>query len=357
LRSRGAKHGTPGWPAGTLGAPTGALSPARASAQPDRRRLDMTIQSLEDVDEVILEYDRQHPPECPVDNRKREIREERERQARDAREAEEKRQALVNTSESWWAAIDQRIYQCIAIWWDPLREFAPLHTALGKILSDQGRERRKELKTAVEEVQRSVETKLAVLEKSFGLEERFQKLANEVKQTPQSELLVRIAVLERRLSELERTASVNGKFDTLAERHCTAIAKGDKGERGPDGPKGEPGIPGPCGEKGEKGDPGPPGKLPIVKAYHPGTVHYEGDVVVHQGATYQALCDTARAPPDADHWVCLVSAGRDAITPTVRGTFDATARYSKLDVVAFDKSAFIARGMTIQAYVRGTAGN
>jgi hypothetical protein len=83
--------------------------------------------------------------------------------------------------------------------------------------------------------------------------------------------------------------------------------------------------------------------LPIVKTYEVGAVHYAGDVVVREGSTYQALCDTARAPPHPDHWICLASAGRDAITPTVRGTFDAKKRYEKLEVVTFDKSSFIAR--------------
>jgi hypothetical protein len=72
-------------------------------------------------------------------------------------------------------------------------------------------------------------------------------------------------------------------------------------------------------------------------------VYYEADVVTHEGSTYHALRDTARAPPHADHWICLASAGRDAITPTVRGTFDARAHYKKLDIVTFDKGSFIAR--------------
>jgi hypothetical protein len=119
--------------------------------------------------------------------------------------------------------------------------------------------------------------------------------------------------------------------------------RGDKGDKGEAGPCGEPGIPGPCGEPGEKGDHGPPGKLPIVKTYQPEAVHYCGDVIVHQGSTYQALCDTARAPPHADDWICISRAGRDAITPTVRGTFVTTARYKKLDIVTFDRSSYIAR--------------
>jgi hypothetical protein len=92
----------------------------------------------------------------------------------------------------------------------------------------------------------------------------------------------------------------------------------------------------------KKGD---PGKLPITKTYQLDTVHYAGDVVVQDGSTYQALRDTGRAPPHSDDWICLASAGRDgidAITPTVCGSFDATARYKKLDIVEFDKSSFIA---------------
>jgi hypothetical protein len=116
--------------------------------------------------------------------------------------------------------------------------------------------------------------------------------------------------------------------------------KGERGEAGPIGPQGEPGI---AGAPGEKGDPGPPGKLPLVRAYKPEAVHYEGDVVVHLGTTWQALRDTGRAPPHGDDWICLAAAGIDASTPTIRGTYDAEARYQHLDIVAQGGSSFIAR--------------
>ena len=109
---------------------------------------------------------------------------------------------------------------------------------------------------------------------------------------------------------------------------------GCPGEVGPVGPQGEPGIPGAPGEKGDKGDTGP--------AYMPETVHYEGDVVVHLDATWQALRDTARAPPHRDDWICLATAGVDARMPTIRGTYNAEARYQHLDIVATDGSSFIA---------------
>jgi hypothetical protein len=117
-------------------------------------------------------------------------------------------------------------------------------------------------------------------------------------------------------------------------------AKGPKGERGLQGDRGEPGVPGARGdkaergEKGEKGDPSAPCTLPIVNAYRPDAVHNEGDVVVQLGATWQALGDTGRAPPHGDDWICLAAAGIDASPPTIRGTYDAEARYQHLDIVA-----------------------
>jgi hypothetical protein len=69
-------------------------------------------------------------------------------------------------------------------------------------------------------------------------------------------------------------------------------------------------------------------------------------VVVHEGATYQALRDTGRAPPHSVDWICIASAGRDgvdAITPTIRGTFNPKASYKQLDIVAYNKGSFIAR--------------
>lgn len=128
-------------------------------------------------------------------------------------------------------------------------------------------------------------------------------------------------------------------------------AQGIRGEAGPIGPQGEPGKPGAPGERGlqgergeegDQGDPGPPGKLPAVKAYQLEAVHYEGEVVVHLGATWQALRDTGRAPPH-DSWICLAEAGRDARSPTIRGTYNGAATYSQLDIVALDGSTFIAR--------------
>jgi hypothetical protein len=138
--------------------------------------------------------------------------------------------------------------------------------------------------------------------------------------------------------------------------------KGDPGTIGPQGgqglqgPKGEPGIsvkgdpgikgdPGVTGPEGPRGAEGPRGKLPMVKQWRLDAVHYEGDVVVYHGATFQALRDNAKAPGDDDNddWICLAVKGRDAKAPTVRGTYNVEKTYAYLDIVALDGATFIAR--------------
>src|SRR5215470_15253337 len=98
------------------------------------------------------------------------------------------------------------------------------------------------------------------------------------------------------------------------------------------------GPPGPAGPRGEQG---PPGKLPLVRLWKPETVYYEGDVVAYDGGTFQAKRDTGQPPSHAD-WMCLATAGRDGNSITVRGTFNETAEYRRLDVVALNGGSFIA---------------
>src|SRR5262249_21188615 len=98
------------------------------------------------------------------------------------------------------------------------------------------------------------------------------------------------------------------------------------------------GPPGPAGPQGEEG---PPGKLPMVKLWMPETVSYAGDVVAFDGGTSQAKRDTGQPPSHAD-WICLATAGRDGKSITVRGTFNETAEYRRLEVVARNGGSFIA---------------
>jgi hypothetical protein len=130
--------------------------------------------------------------------------------------------------------------------------------------------------------------------------------------------------------------------------------RGLPGEVGPVGPAGLPGVPGepgivgatgqagPAGLQGVAGKDGAPGKLPKVKQWAEG-VWYEGDVVRHNGGTYQAERDNANTPGSSLDWICLAAPGLDAPLLNVRGTFVADGKYKRLDVVALNGSSFVAR--------------
>ena len=115
---------------------------------------------------------------------------------------------------------------------------------------------------------------------------------------------------------------------------------GEKGDPGERGEKGEPGADGRDGVDGERGLDGAPGKLALVRAWSDG-VHYEGDCVVYNGATWQAQRDTGHAPPH-DDWACLAAAGENGRSLAVRGTFDSSAEYRMLDIVAMNGASFVA---------------
>lgn len=113
---------------------------------------------------------------------------------------------------------------------------------------------------------------------------------------------------------------------------------GRDGERGPEGPAGRDGAP------GERGSEGPAGKLGDVRAWED-RVHYEGDLVEHNGSTFQAARDTSKEPPH-DDWRLIASAGRDGSDGrsfAVRGTWLPDGEYSALDVVALNGSSFVAK--------------
>jgi hypothetical protein len=75
-------------------------------------------------------------------------------------------------------------------------------------------------------------------------------------------------------------------------------------------------------------------------------VHYEGDVVSHEGSTYQARCDTAQTPGTHTDWICLALGGRDGADGRsfeIRDTYDPNGLYRKLDVVTLNSTWFVAK--------------
>lgn len=132
--------------------------------------------------------------------------------------------------------------------------------------------------------------------------------------------------------------------------------RGEKGEAGIDGKAGEPGrdgldgadgSAGPAGERGEKGMPGvdgkdgAPGKFVGLKAWARG-IHYESELVTHDGATYCAQRDTAEAPPHSD-WALVAACGMDAPVGEVCGLHDPSKTYRKFDLVAFNGAEWRAK--------------
>lgn len=119
---------------------------------------------------------------------------------------------------------------------------------------------------------------------------------------------------------------------------------GADGKDGRDGSDGKDGRDGLDGKDGERGPEGPVGRLPQVQRWVD-MVHYEGAVVAHLGASWQAVRDTGHAPPHED-WVCIAAPGRDGADGRsfdVRGTWTADAEYRELDVVMFGGSSFVAK--------------
>ena len=143
---------------------------------------------------------------------------------------------------------------------------------------------------------------------------------------------------DERLTEL-RTALGDLRLAVDDIRKWMATAPPVAGPPGPEGPQGD------VGPQGPPGPVGPPAPFPQVKAWSADAISYRGDVVTHAGATWQAQRDTAKEPPHPD-WIQLAVPGRDgrdAVSPTVRGTWRADAEYRALDVVAKDGGCFIAK--------------
>ena len=260
--------------------------------------------------------------------------------------------------EQHWQEIDKRIYQGVEIWigqwWKSQR--AALIDAIGEVFGQH--------RATVREALTRLKERVVRLEAASNFEERFNRLAGEIKrgaEIPQGELLAKIEDLQRQLKELKTVVGLDARVRELAER-VSELEKTNNLEvrftKLANEVKRESELPQSalltkiydlqhqCDElkrvAAQPGPQGPPGKLPCAKEYVAECVHYAADVVRHDGGLWQALCDTVHAPPH-DDWICLARGGRDGITPNIRGTFDVYSKYRKLDIVAMDGASFVAK--------------
>jgi hypothetical protein len=214
------------------------------------------IEKAEQIRQELREYDLAHS-KCPVDRRRAE--KEAERKALEAREAEQSQQTT-----NWARWIDQRIAEWFRNYFDGEdgeqyedgHRYGHYTEALGQVIAEERRSRRKEVATAIEE-------------------------------------------LERRLA---------GKLVELREHLHQST----------------------------------PGKFPLVKTWREESVIYQGELISHRGSLWQAQRDTAQRPGGPD-WTCVARHGRDAVTPSLRGSFDTHECYAQLDVVEFEGASYIAQ--------------
>jgi hypothetical protein len=275
------------------------------------------------VREVITDYDAAHP-HWRQERRDREIKEAEER-ARRAQEAQRQveqqhRQQVASNSKAWCDWVDQRIGEHFEarvgrlethLFPGPQGERPILHDAIGNVISQERKARAPEIKTAIDEVKHWVEGRLGVLEGRIAQQiGQYAGRADSLGGAIEKERADRRGEIDSAIEEVRHALEEKTDAKLAAfEARVNALL---------------------------------PAKLPVAKAYRPDTVHYAGQVIVHRGATYQAARDTAHAPPH-DDWTCLARAGRDAITPKIRGTFDAREQYCELDIVVFDGATGIAR--------------
>jgi hypothetical protein len=250
---------------------------------------------------------------CPVAKRTRELREERERQARKDREAREQQRQAANISQDWWAAIDQRIHgyvlqNCSKGGW--------LTEGIGQALGAIKEQLRKEFRTAIDGLRGEVgnaDDKLrdelrGELDRLHVVDQERRELERALNQTNLDAGNARIA------GAIEAaTVKLRSEFDVekLREEFRVGISR-----------------------------------LPIAKVWDPDEVCHRGDVVVHDGAVFQALQDTGKTPTaDHPHWILLARAGRDGLdgrTPKLRGVFEAYQQYRQFDIVTCDGNCYIA---------------
>jgi hypothetical protein len=317
------------------------------------------------VREAIADHYAAHPY-WRQEKRDREMKEAQEAEARAHRAVQarqqEQQQAAANNTQAWCSWVDQRIAAALEA-----HAFNETQSdVLGRVIAEERRARCREVETAIAEVKHWVEGRLGALEGRIAQQigqyagradslggaiekERVDRRGEidsaieEVRHMLEEKTDAKLTAFEERITQ--QIAQYSGRADSLGDAIAAECADRRK-EIGAALTE----IRHALETRVEASTTALeahmkallPAKLPIAKAYCADSVHYAGQVVVHRGSTYQAVHDTARAPPQADDWVCLASAGRDAVTPTIRGTYNTNETYKMLDVVAMDGASFIA---------------
>ena len=263
---------------------------------------------------------------------------------RQARQVQQTQQAASN-QEAWDHYVDSRIALYLSRHTEvseQSHDLLPdaLHQALGQVIAEERRQWRRERELIESEAQKTIAELRATIAE---LKNEIREKALEAKPGVDAVALDQAITDFRQQWERERKLIESEASKTISDLRATiAELENEIRQKALDAKPGAPGVAGPPGERGPEGR---PGKLPIAKTFEPGRVYYEGDVATRDGSTYQALRDTGHGVSHAD-WICLARAGRDGrdgATPEVRGTYDAHANYKKLDIVASDGAAFVAR--------------
>jgi hypothetical protein len=246
------------------------------------------------------------------ESRRREIEEKRERKARVA--AEKQQPAATNNSEASWAAIDERIKFWFDHYFDGLgkgSDYRGLYAdEIAKALAGLRRQLHDELKRSVEEERRAFDAKLV------EQRERFLASNNQAAWVSWVDDRIRATFGYGRDVLLADVKDIVEGAQRSFEMKLVALEERVKA--------------------------GLPSKLPVAKTWCPESVSYQAEFVCHEGALWQARKDTAQVPGGSD-WVCVARAGCDAVTPSVRGTYDAHKTYARLDIVEYDGTGYLAR--------------
>jgi hypothetical protein len=149
-----------------------------------------------------------------------------------------------------------------------------------------------------------------------------------------------IAAAETRQTIAELRAEV-AELNLRLHEKAQTIKDGEPGPQGPPGERGQDGSDGQDGADGKDGAPGKAGQFPIPRAWS-AQIHYAGQIVTHDGSTWQACRDTAAAPPGED-WSPLALKGSDAPVGKVCGRYDPAASYRAFDLVNADNCEWRAK--------------